>query len=80
MLAPSRSEKEVFIAYKAFKCSEWPTVVKELLLIYKKASIKLVLHIVPDFSGPEPAILDWYGHCKLGPRGVWGPCSPRKIF
>ena len=33
----------------------------------------------PD-TGPEPAILDWYGHCKLGPRGVWGPCSPRKIF
>ena len=32
-------------------------------------------------AGPEPAILDWYGHCgvnKVGGSG--GMCSPRKIF
>ena len=33
-------------------------------------------------SGPEPAILDWHGHCgvnKLRPRGIWGHAPPGKF-
>ena len=29
-------------------------------------------------AGPEPAILDWYGHCKLGGSGGLAP--PGKFF
>ena len=31
-------------------------------------------------AGPEPAILDWYGHCKLGGSGGLGALLPWENF
>ena len=30
--------------------------------------------------GPEPAILDWYGHCGVNKLGVWGHAPPGKFL
>ena len=38
-------------------------------------TLKLLLSL-----GPEPAHLDWYGHCVVRALGGLGACSPRKIF
>ena len=31
-------------------------------------------------TGPEPAILDWYGHCGMNKLGGVGGMLPRKIW
>ena len=45
---------------------------------------KSVHNEIRPISGPEPAILEWYGHCvRLSvnkARGIWGHAPPGRFF
>ena len=49
-------------------------------LVDNKADINIKDDKQGVSAGPEPAILDWYGHCGVKKLGGLGACSPRKIL